>query len=383
MATLSSKPNGRRMIQFPFSGTRKTIRLGKISLKNAQLIRAHIDSVYSSKMTHMPLPLETATFLGGIGDELYDRIERTGLVGPRGEAPGQAPPRSMPLGKFFRDYIDKRRADLKERTIANLQQARKSFVGRMGENFFVHNVTKGHAVDWRNSLKVKYSAATIGTFIKKARQVFADAVNHGILEKNPFADIKISRGINARRLRYVTPATIADVLDKCPDAEWRAIFALARFGGLRVPSETLPLKWSDVDWGRRRILVTSPKTEHHEGHENRVIPLFPELEPVLREALQTSEEGAIHVIAKHRGENLRTTAEKIVARAVAEPWPKLFQNLRSSCETDLTARFPIHVVCAWIGNTAAVAMQSYLQVTDQHFSRAQTPAAGAAIDPPI
>jgi hypothetical protein len=52
------------------------------------------------------------------------------------------------------------------------------------------------------------------------------------------------------------------------------------------------------------------------------------------------------------------------------PWPKLFQNLRSTRETELAEDDPIHVVCAWVGNTQAVATKHYLQVTDEHFDRA-------------
>ena len=45
-----------------------------------------------------------------------------------------------------------------------------------------------------------------------------------------------------------------------------------------------------------------------------------------------------------------------------EPWPKLFQNMRASRETELTAEYPLNVVCAWIGNSPAVAQTHYLQV---------------------
>ena len=30
----------------------------------------------------------------------------------------------------------------------------------------------------------------------------------------------------------------------------------------------------------------------------------------------------------------------------------------------------MHVVCAWIGNSAAIAQEHYLQVTDEHFAQA-------------
>ena len=34
-------------------------------------------------------------------------------------------------------------------------------------------------------------------------------------------------------------------------------------------------------WQRGLLMVASPKTEHHEGHDCRVVPLFPELRPYL------------------------------------------------------------------------------------------------------
>ena len=68
-------------------------------------------------------------------------------------------------------------------------------------------------------------------------------------------------------------------------------------------------------------------------------------------------------------QNLRTQFERIIQRAGLTPWPKHFQNLRSSRETELAEKFPIQAVVAWMGNTEAVAKKHYLQVTDAHFDR--------------
>jgi hypothetical protein len=62
--------------------------------------------------------------------------------------------------------------------------------------------------------------------------------------------------------------------------------------------------------------------------------------------------------------------ERIIRRAGVKPWPKLFHNLRSTRQTELTEKFPSHVVCAWLGNSRAVAQDHYLQVTDAHFALA-------------
>jgi hypothetical protein len=61
---------------------------------------------------------------------------------------------------------------------------------------------------------------------------------------------------------------------------------------------------------------------------------------------------------------------RIIKRAGLESCPKLFHNLRGSRETELTAQFPRHVVCQWIGNSQVIAATHYLQVTDNHFAEA-------------
>jgi integrase len=170
----------------------------------------------------------------------------------------------------------------------------------------------------------------------------------------------------------VTREVAREVLDACPDAEWRLLFALSRYGGLRCPSEHLNLTWPDVDWDRGRMRVHSPKTEHLEGGGDRWVPIFPELRPYLEEAFDLAPEGALYVINRHRdtNKNLRTQLMRIIRRAGLTPWPKLFHNLRASRATELAAQFPIHVVCSWIGNTAMIAAKHYLQVTDDYFALA-------------
>ncbi len=126
---------------------------------------------------------------------------------------------------------------------------------------------------------------------------------------------------------------VADkVLAACPDNEWRLIFALARFGGLRTPSETLLLRWADVDWELCRLLIRSPKTEHHDGKDSRLVPIFSELRPHLEAAWDQAVDGAEFVINRYRdgNANLRTQLQRIIAKAGLTSWPKLFQNLRST-----------------------------------------------------
>ncbi len=117
----------------------------------------------------------------------------------------------------------------------------------------------------------------------------------------------------------------------------------------------------------------SPKTEGYEGKDTRIIPLYPELKQLLREGWETEADASEFVITRYRcdSQNLRTTLLKIIERAGLKPWPKLFQNLRASRQTELEESFPTHVVCRWMGNSPKVAQKHYLQVTDDHFTKAQ------------
>lgn len=69
--------------------------------------------------------------------------------------------------------------------------------------------------------------------------------------------------------------------------------------------------------------------------------------------------------------NLRTRFEQIIRKAGLQLWPKLFQNLRSTRQTEMSIQsYATHIVCAWIGNTEAVANKHYFQVPDSEFDRA-------------
>jgi len=170
----------------------------------------------------------------------------------------------------------------------------------------------------------------------------------------------------------VSREEINAVIEKCPDAQWKLLVALSRFGGLRCPSEHLSLRWGDIDWEKEPHSRTEPQDRAPRRQGRADHPLFPELLPYLRTVYEEAEPGTEWVITRYRDtrSNLRTHFMRIIRKAGLKPWPKPWQNLRSTRQTELCETFPMHVVCRWLGNTAAVADEHYLQVTDEHFERA-------------
>ena len=175
--------------------------------------------------------------------------------------------------------------------------------------------------------------------------------------------MKGGQEVNPERQRFIDAAMSKAVFDACPNADWRCIFALGRFCGMRCPSEVLNLKWSDIDWDAGKIRIEPAKTDL------RFCPLFPEVRDVLWDALELAPERAVYVVGGYRsGQNLRTQFERIIKAANVIPWPKLFVNLRSTRRTELQEKFPSHVVDAWLGHSTKIAERHYLQVTGDHWA---------------
>ena len=366
MASIGKEAGGtKRILFYAPDGKRKTIRLGKCSQRQAEAVCLRVEKLVTAKITGHSPDDETARWLAEIDDNLRSKLERAGLVDQRYST-------TITLRRLIDDYIAMR-TDVKARTRDLYEQTRRSLVDYFGEERCLDTITPGDADAWRLSLvDQKLADNTIRRRCGRAKQFFKAAVRLRLIPENPFIDLKSNVQGNPDRLYFVTRDEARQVLDACPDAEWRLIFALSRYGGLRCPSEHLALRWGDVNWEQGRLLVSSPKTEHLPGGESRTIPLFPELRPFLEEAFELAEPGSEFVISRYRGvdKNLRTHLKRIVMRAGLNPWPKLFQNLRSSRETELVETFPLHVVCGWIGNSAPVAAEHYLQVTSDHFERA-------------
>ena len=156
-----------------------------------------------------------------------------------------------------------------------------------------------------------------------------------------------------------TPEEARKVMDAMTDHNLRVLFALCRFGGLRVRSEAMGLKWGDINWETRRMLVRSPKTERHRGHEARVVPIAPSLMTELQDAFDKAKSGAERVVDLHWTGSVFNRTNAAVYSSGVTPWPALFQTLRSSCEIEWAMAFPQFAVSRWIGHSIAISGKHY------------------------
>lgn len=350
-------------------GKRRKFRLTGLSDRDADRFAEKLTELLHAVKSGSMISERIAAWTAKLGSDHAAKLAEYGLL-PRRETADERPR----LGPFLDGYLAKR-TDVKGSTAIFYRQTQRNLVAYFGADRELQSVTAGDADEFRLWLLTKKTKGqglgevTANRRCSLAAQFFTAAVRKEFITANPFEGVAGGVKSNKERMYFVTREEADKVLEECPDQEWSLIFALSRFGGLRTPSEHYRLLLNEIDWARDRFLVHSPKTEHHRGGKSRWVPLFPELRPLLLYASETAAPGDTHVIRRYRNQaSLRTRFEKIIRRAGLTPWPRLFQNLRSTRETELAAKYPLHIVCAWLGNKATIAAEHYLQVTDADFA---------------
>lgn len=346
---------------------RRRIAFGRITRRQAETAKTNVEHLVAARNTGSVIGVSTQDWLAGLRPSIRLKLEDLGLC-RESEQTAQ-----VSLADWLDSYIAGR-TDVKPNTIRNMKAACNDLLSfcdsgmkKLGD-FTAYDAEEFHRHLHRRGL----SKGTVGRRCKRLKQFFAAAVRKRLLVENPFDSVPTGNAANPERQVFISREMMEKVLAACPNIQWRLIFTLARYGGLRIPSELIGLTWADIQWDQKRFLVRSPKTEHIPGKESRVCPLFPELEAVLTEAFAQAPTGQKNIITMpvNSQSNLRSQAHRIIERAGRVPWEKVFVNLRSSRETELTETFPVHVAAGWLGNSPDIARKHYLQTTEEHFRRA-------------
>ena len=379
--------NGRyRIVWRKKQGGRCYITLGKSNQKSVRHFQVRLNELIEHSLTGTPLTSSLTEWLDDLTDSIRTRLVELKLI----EAV-----HGYTLAQWIEFYNNSRTlpGDETRRKWANTcDRLTKMF----GGDIPLSAITAAHAEEFREHLLsngkrdgVGLARATVNKHCSIANQYFKAAYKRRVITENPFEGIECRNLPNRERMAFVEPQQITQLLEHLPMWQDRVTLGLARYGGLRCPSEVLALKWEHIHLGDNTkndpsyMMVRNEKTMHHSSvSEYRKVPLFPELAPFIQEAWDMSKPGAVYVISDNevidsarnepRKLNMRSRFTKAIKRAGMEQWPKLFQNLRSSRQTELCAVHQPYLVCRWMGNTEAIAINHYLQETGQHLAQACT-----------
>ena len=388
MASISKDKNGtKRIVYYNADKKQECIRLGNITVKDAQTIKVHVENLLSAQAMKVSVATETADWLGKIPDALYTKFVQKGFVPPR-KVVGT-------LGEMIPKVISEKSVGNARATAAVYEQARESLYRYFGEDRRVDKITPTEVKEYslwlaKNGRLKKpggLSPKTVSKRMQHAFSFFDKMIEKEIISRNPFKGLVQKVTVDDKRNRYIDEATILKIMEHASDAEWRLIIALWRFAGLRAVSEVLTLKWEDILWDQKEIVIHAPKTVRY-GKGIRIIPFFPHIEECLRDAFEQAPKGAIYVVEKHaplhlRGQkervdvsrlgNISTSFRKIIRRAGLVPWSKLIHNLRASFETDLLngkyGKFALTTIAKWLGHSVKVMLEHYGRIQQSDFDQ--------------
>ena len=364
MASVGKDSKGYRVRFVMPDGTTKAIRLTGLNKAKAESVGRHIDELCSARGSNGTIDRATSLWLANIGQALHDKLSNAGLITKRSSAR---------LKEFMAEFVsDAKTTDGRpaaEYTLRKWKQAEKA-LNEFFKNRNLREISHDDAVKFRRWMETgNLSENAMRTHIAVAKMWFNEAKRRKLVDENPFQYQKASLVLNRSRDFYLSRPNAMKIMDACPDNQWRLMFALWRFAGLRK-MEIFHLRWENVLWDKGRMLVTIPKTKHHEGKEIRFVPIG-DILPWLEKEFH-SPNTSQRVITRYttRNSNLAKPFEKIIEAAGLTVWPKLIQNLRAACETDwLDSGISAHVVARWIGHSVRIQNDNYAQVDDHHFDQ--------------
>ena len=365
MATLStSKKDKTKSIQFRFDPKQKkhTIYLGKISKKASELILIRVEELIAAKISHSPIPTETASWVASIGDKLRNKLYKLGLVD---KATNNV---LVTLEELIQQFV--KYQVVTPATLGVYKQSINSLLKHFGAKTLIATIDVKAADQWRTAIgNTGLAEPTISKRIQNVKAIFSKAVTWKMISSNPFSHLKQGSQQNRSRIEYVSKEIIEQVMNACSNAESKAIIGLARFAGLRCPSEIIPLKWKHIDFIAGTINVTSPKTKNS-GKGMRMVPLDPDLAKLLIAVKPGSSEDPVISELASKSKNFRGMLLTAIKKSGNEPWERIFHNLRDSCGSDWNDKIGnAFAASAMMGHSVKVAAEHYNKVRSSHFSK--------------
>jgi integrase len=281
------------------------------------------------------------------------------------------------LADFLDIYVESRRSELARGTLELHEQTIRYLKGYFGGHRRIDEIARYNAREFKTELSkgklrgvnkrqhASMKPSTVDLHIRNARTIFNRAVDDDLIDVNPFD--RLAGGVPPieKNWHYVSLDELSTLLVASPSQAWKTLLGLCRLAGLRQ-GEALALQWSAIDWDANRISVWAMKTKRR-----RIVPIAPELLPILRDALEQAPEGEPAIVAGMATQNLWRDFRVICKRAGIKPYAKWCHTLRKNRESDwINSGFPFHVVVEWMGHSDEVARQHYLRVNEEDLAAA-------------
>jgi integrase len=255
-------------------------------------------------------------------------------------------PRDVIVKEFWSDtYLPWAKSNLRFSTVDGYEKTWKLYLeDRLGKrNLREYKTHEGSQL--LTDLVPKLGATTLQHVRSLASGIFTHAVNLGLIDRNPWAEVKILAKVRASQpTKHYTLEEAEDTIRALASRiDAQAVFALAFFLGLR-PSEIAGLQWEDVDEEFVHIRRAAVKGHVGETKTQESVASLPLIQPVKgllsmwREKCKKASKGWIFRNAKGGPLNVESFCRNVLIPILGKAqvaWKSLYAA-RRGCATMLT-----------------------------------------------
>lgn len=328
--------------------------------RDAENVKMAVESFLNAERKLEPLDRRTRIFFETAPPDLLKRLGSLGFDIARTQ---------LSVADVWNEFRRYEEATVKESTFIHRETVFNRFQAFFSEDVRFSDLSPVRVQEFRDELVKRYAPTTVAKSIVDLRTFGAWAIKRGYATTNPFKEVPTGKTGNRDRDFQVPADWAPRILEACPTQNWRTLFCLWRFAGLRQ-QEPMLLTRESVDLGERKLRVYATKTERYENGGFRTVPIVPLLAKELKEQLRVIPKNENYLIFGNRRKAFDRGFQYILIQAGLPRWEKTFQNMRSSCENDWIAEgIPSHVVASWLGHSVKTQEKYYLRVLPEYFDR--------------
>jgi len=371
MATLiidNSRKTPGYLIQWREGIRRPSIYLGghRFTKKTAEELKTIVENLQHYRYNGITVfDRRTAVWLETAHPDLLSKLAKAGLYSVR---------KPITCKMLWTSLIDNK-TDVKPNTLKSIRNVERHFFEEFSQAELIEQITPDRLLEWKKALLREHASSSVRSYLLKTKEVFGFAVKQNWLAKSPMADIPIdsaSKCVNREKVRIITAEEYAKLLTACPTQEWRVIVALARWIGLRGPSEVFPLRWSDIVTERNGVYLHAPKTERHAGHQGRIVPLFREVRVELEKLRMQNKPADDDFVIQ----NFREKSDTYFGKQFHKFWcgagldkiEEPFRNMRRTRSNEIRIKYGLEKESEWLGHSERVMRTHYLDLSTDDFT---------------
>ncbi len=344
-------------------GKRHSVWLGPVREREAKAIQLHVEAVIQSQKLRTPLPTETQRWLRDLAAELRQRLSP--VLGT-----------SKSVDEAAEAYIAHVEATHKDTTARAAEDTISQFAAHFGSQS-MRSINGDHIDTWL--IRQNVAESTLGKHVKILRTWLKWCLAENLIDTIPSISTPATIGVGAKE--YIDFSEFQKVIEYyAHDKEMQCILALSRWSGLRVASEIVTLRRSNIDIAGDRFIIDDSKRSHRQSRgppKIRTLPLFSGLRPYVMALLDQPGKPTDYLLPTVGGQNaqrigsmLRQRVYRALDKLGIPRWPKVFHSPRATRQTQLKDQFGEKAACDWIGNSPDVSRRNYELIDGETFARA-------------